>query len=158
MGDLRSIVEELGGREVQTYVQSGNVVFRSGVGCSKLERQLSQAIRRRLGLEVGVLVRTGTELAGTVARNPFLAGGAEQKALHVTFLASAPAAGAVRRLTEADFEPDELSIEGRAVYLLCPKGYGRSKLANAFLEKRLGVAATTRNWKTVTTLAELASA
>ena len=54
-------------------------------------------------------------------------------------------------------EPDELSIVGREVYLHCPHGYGRSKLNNAYLERRLGVAATTRNWNTVTTLCDLAS-
>jgi uncharacterized protein (DUF1697 family) len=157
MADLRSIVEELGGREVQTYVQSGNVVFRSPAAASKLEQHLARAIRRRLALEIGVLVRTGAELAEVVARNPFVESSAGPKALHVTFLASVPDANRVRRLVEDDFAPDALDVEGREVYLLCPNGYGRSKLTNAFLERRLGVGATTRNWKTVTTLAELAS-
>ena len=64
----------------------------------------------------------------------------------------------MRELERADFLPDEVRVVGREVYLHCPNGYGRSKLSNAYFEKELGVAATTRNWRTVTKLAELADA
>jgi uncharacterized protein (DUF1697 family) len=76
----------------------------------------------------------------------------------VTFLAEKPAAGRVRDLDPERSPPDEFRVAGREVYLRCPNGYGRSKLTNAFFEKQLGVAATTRNWRTVTKLAELANA
>ena len=59
-------------------------------------------------------------------------------------------------LATENFEPDEFEVVGREVYLHCPEGYGRSKLSNAYFERKLGVAGTTRNWRTVTTLAELA--
>ena len=68
--------------------------------------------------------------------------------------ADAPDRGRVQALAEKRFEPDEFRVTQDAVYLHCPNGYGRSKLSNAFFEKHLGVAATTRNWRTVTTLAE----
>jgi uncharacterized protein (DUF1697 family) len=73
----------------------------------------------------------------------------------VAFLSAAPSVGAVKKLDAAQFAPDELEIAGREVYLHYPNGYGRTKLTNAVLERRLGVDATTRNWRTVTKLAEL---
>jgi uncharacterized protein (DUF1697 family) len=90
-----------------------------------------------------------------VAANPFLDGSADLAKLHVTFLAEAPDPERAARLEAPAGQPDELSLAGREVYLHTPDGYGRSKLSNAFLEKRLGVAATTRNWKTVGKLKEL---
>ena len=157
MADLRRLVEELGGEDVHTYVQSGNVVFRSRAARAELERALAQSIRSALGLDVTVLVRTAAQLAKIVAGNPFLASGADPGKLHAALLATRPALERVRRLREADFAPDELHVSGGVVYLHCPHGYGRSKLSNAFLEKQLAVTGTTRNWRTVTTLAELAS-
>jgi uncharacterized protein (DUF1697 family) len=95
-------------------------------------------------------------LAKVVADNPFAEAAAEPTKLHVTFLAGKPAAARVRELVKQTFEPNELRVVGQRVYLRCPDGYGRSKLSNTFLEKQLDVAGTTRNWRTVTKLAELA--
>ena len=156
MGDLRALVEGLGGEDVQTYVQSGNVVFESSAGAPKLENELARAIRRAHGLDVAVLVRRSAELDKIVKRNPFVKAGADEKSLHVTFLAGTPKRELVKALDPSASPPDELHVAGREVYLLCPKGYGRSKLSNAFFEKRLDVVATTRNWRTVLALAELA--
>jgi hypothetical protein len=82
------------------------------------------------------------------ARNPFAKDGREPTTLHVTFLAGSPDRSRVGDLDSRQSEPDEFRVVGREVYLHCPGGYGRTKLTNAFFEKRLGVAATTRNWKT----------
>ena len=84
--------------------------------------------------------------------------GRSRQRLHVTFLAEKPDVARVRELDPERAEPDEFKVVGQEIYLHCPNGYGRSKLTNAYFEKKLGVAATTRNWKTVTKLAELASA
>jgi uncharacterized protein (DUF1697 family) len=157
MTDLRRLVEELGGKDVRTYLQSGNVVFRSSTGAAQLGRRLQKSIGRTLGLDVTVLVKTGAQLAKICERNPFSAGGTDPKTLHVTFLAEAPARGRVRELSERRFAPDRFRIAGREVYLHCPNGYGRAKLSNDLFERALGVPATTRNWRTVTALAELAS-
>jgi uncharacterized protein (DUF1697 family) len=156
MGDLRALVEGLGGEDVQTYVQSGNVVFTSGADAGRLERRLADAILRAHGLEVPVLVRSAGELDAIVRKNPFLRTDADEKSLHVTFLEEQPRQALVKELDPSFSPPDELHVEGREVFLLCPNGYGRSKLSNAFFEKRLGVVATTRNWRTVFALAELA--
>jgi uncharacterized protein (DUF1697 family) len=158
MADLRELFEALGAADVSTYVQSGNVVFRSPEAAAKLSQAIEQRIDERLGLGVKVLLRTKTELARVVAANPLAGRGREPSTLHVTFLAGTPARAGVRGLDPKRFEPDELRVVGREVYLHCPNGYGRSKLTNAFFEKELGTAATTRNWKTVTKLAELAGA
>ncbi len=154
MADLRRVVEDVGGRDVQTYVQSGNAVFRSSAGRAKLERELASGLGG-LGLECPVIVRTARQLGALAAGNPFARPRRDPLTLHVTFLAAKPARERMRRLAAGDFAPDELHVAGTDVYLHCPNGYGRSTLSNAFLERQLGVPATTRNWRTVTALAEL---
>ena len=159
MADLRALFLALGAEDVATYLQSGNVVFKSR---SRTPAELTQAIEERigrdLGLSVTVLLRTDAELVRVLVGNPFAEHGKEVTTLHITFLAERPDPARVRELEAKGFEPDEFRVVGREVYLHCPNGYGRSKLSNAYLEKALGVAATTRNWKTVTNAAELASA
>jgi uncharacterized protein (DUF1697 family) len=156
MADLRDLFERLGAEDVSTYVQSGNVVFASSVPQAGLARAIEQRIAADLGLEIAVLLRTRAQLAKLLRANPFAGEG--DSALHVTFLAETPARARVRALDPARSEPDEFRVAGREVYLYCPKGYGVSKLSNAWFEKQLGVAATTRNWRTVTKLAELTGA
>jgi uncharacterized protein (DUF1697 family) len=158
MADLRTLIESLGADDVQTYVQSGNVVFKSGVrSAAKLTGDIERQISAELGLEIKVVLRTDKQLAKIVAANPFAASQSEGTKLHVTFLAESPKASLTRALEPEAFEPDEFQVKGREVYLHTPKGYGRSKLSNAYFEKQLGVAGTTRNWNTVTKLVELAS-
>ena len=158
MGDLKALFEALGGEDVQTYVQSGNVVFSSGSKSpTRLEKTIQDQIGGDLGLSVRVVVRSKDALSRIVDKNPFLAAKRDPAVLHVTFLANKPSAARVRDLDAGAGDPDEFRIEGQEVYLHCPNGYGRTKLNNAFFEKKLGVVATTRNWKTVTTLAELAA-
>ena len=157
MQDLRVLFERLGAEDVQTYVQSGNVVFRSSGNGGALQKSVEEEIANELGLTITVLVRTKTQIAKLARDNPF-GEDAPDKALHVTFLVDAPARARVRALDASAFAPDTFEVAGREVYLNMPNGYGRSKLSNAYFEKQLGVAATTRNWKTVTALAELAGA
>jgi uncharacterized protein (DUF1697 family) len=158
MRDLRALFGALGAEDVSTYVQSGNVIFKSRDGPAELRAAAEERITRDLGLDVTVLLRTGSELAAVVADNPFAADHREPKTLHVTFLADAPDAERARELDPTAWQPDEFRVVGREVHLHCPNGYGRSKLSNAFFERGLGVAATTRNWRTVTNLAELTQA
>jgi uncharacterized protein (DUF1697 family) len=161
MADLRALYEHHGHRDVVTYVQSGNVVSRAATRSpATVAREIGDAIEAELGLDVDVLVRTPAELRRVLAANPFLRGrGArpDPKTLHVTFLAVAPAATRVADLDGRPFAPDEFRLAGREVYLSCPKGYGTTKINNAWFERKLGVAATTRNWRTVGKLVELAS-
>jgi uncharacterized protein (DUF1697 family) len=156
MADLRELVEDLGCADVRTYVQSGNVVLRSDLGAPKLAQAIEKAIERRLGHDITVVIRTERQLRDLVAANPFIRRKAREKTLYATFLAEKPARERVRKLGERDFAPEQWEIVGDDICLFFPNGYGRVKLNNAMFERQLGVPATTRNWRTVTALAELA--
>ncbi len=142
MDDLRQLFTDLGHADVKTYIQSGNVVFRSTVeDASKLARGIESRIAADMNMTVTVMLRSEEEMAQIVAANPFLGSGADESKLHVTFLAAAPDAEATARLETPAGEPDELAIVGQEVYLHCPNDYGRTKLNNAYIHKHLGVAA-----------------
>jgi uncharacterized protein (DUF1697 family) len=155
MADLRALVEGLGCADVRTYVQSGNVVFSSDLGAADAARAIERAIQNELGHQVAVVIRTDRQMRGLVRNNPFARSKNAQKSLYVTFLAEKPDRARVRELAGGSFEPERFEIAGEDVYLYFPNGYGRVKLNNALLERKLGVGATTRNWRTVTALAEL---
>lgn len=155
MPDLRNVIEGLGAGNVRTYVQSGNVIFtmpRKTPG--DLAAMIEKGIKDAQDLDLRVVVRTAAEMAQVATSRPFP--DADPAHLHVTFLDAIPDAAAVEALDGARFAPDVFRVEGRDVFLHCPNGYGRSRLSNDFFERKLGVAATTRNWRTVTALAELA--
>src|SRR5262249_47690889 len=144
----------LGYTDVVTYIQSGNVVFRSGArSAAAVERAMVASIEGELGLQVAVLVRTRDELERVARSNPFPR--AEANRLHVAFLATKPSAARVRALEAVDVAPDEVRVRGREAYLHTPGGYGVSKLGGAFIEQQLQIAATARNWNTVEKLVEL---
>ncbi|MBM0238547.1 DUF1697 domain-containing protein [Micromonospora sp. ATA32] len=156
MADLRRLVADLGHDDVRTYLQSGNVVFDStSADAGKLARGIEGAIAEELGLTVPVLVRTGAELAKVTGGNPY-AGQDDPTKLLVAFLAAAPARAKVAALAVPGGENVEFTVVGREIYLHFPGGgYGRTRFTNAYLEKKLDVVATTRNWKSVRALAEL---
>lgn len=156
---LRAIHDALGYSEVTTYIQTGNTVFRASArSASAVAKAIEGEIARELGIEVAVVVRTPAELAQIVAENPFLRRGADAAKLHVTFLAATPGSPDLAALRAVKSGRDEFELVGREVYVHCPDGYGTTKLNNALFERKLAVAATTRNWRTVTKLHELASA
>jgi uncharacterized protein (DUF1697 family) len=156
MPALRVLFEALDAEDVQTYVQSGNVVFKTRIPEAELGSTITHRIRDDLGLGVVVVLRTPAALRKVIKANPFLKTGADVAKLHVTFLADSPDGARVRGLPDASGGPDEFEVRGREVYVHCPGGYGTTKWNNMFFEKKLGVPATTRNWKTVTALAALA--
>jgi uncharacterized protein (DUF1697 family) len=158
---LRNACEGLGLHDVRTYVQSGNLVFSSGLSASKLAQTIKATVDAQTRLPVTVVVRSAAEWARTVAGNPFLKQRAVDVAkLHVTFLHKAvkPAKAALERLDALAGDRDEYRIVGGQIYLHCPLNYGETKLSNTAIEKVLAVGATTRNWKTVTTLQGMAEA
>ena len=158
MGGLKALFADLGHEDVTTYVQSGNVVFRTRAGTeSRVAAEIENAITREFGHDVAVLLRSPAELAKIAEGNPFLAGEIDHKKLHVMFLDQRPAAKAVAGLDLDRSPPDAFSVSGRDIYLHFPtRGSGRSKLTIGYFESRLGVRGTARNWRTVTTLLELA--
>jgi uncharacterized protein (DUF1697 family) len=155
MTDLQVLFGGLGHTDVTTYIQSGNVVFRSAArSAPTLASAIERRIEREFGFDVPVVIRTKAELAKVITANPF--GGVDVAKVHVTFLAKKPDAALVRALVDHEAPPDEFRIVGTAVYLHCPAGYGATLLNNSFWERKLKVGATTRNWNTVTKLLELA--
>ena len=159
MADLRRLVEALGHDDVRTYLQSGNVVFGSKVrDAEKLAGGIERAIADELGLTVPVLVRSARELAAVAGGSPYAERENDPTRLLVAFLRTAPTKAAVDGLTVPGGENVGFTVTGREVYLHYPEGgYGRTKFTNAYLEKKLGVVATTRNWKSVRALTELAA-
>ncbi|MGH8991797.1 MAG: DUF1697 domain-containing protein [Acidimicrobiia bacterium] len=159
MPALRALFESLGHEDVETYIQSGNVAFRAAPGSGAgLATDLEAAITKEFGFPVPVVVRAAKDLEKVMAANPFLAGGADPSALHVVFLGSAPAPGALARLDPDRSPGDGFAAAGAEVYLHCPNGFGRSKLGLDWFERILKTPATIRNWRTVTRMAELSRA
>jgi uncharacterized protein (DUF1697 family) len=157
MEDLRRSFSSLGHRDVRTYIQSGNVLFRPPAGGRAPSAEvLGRRLSEELGTQVTVVLRTAAELALVVEANPF-AEKEDPRLVYVTFLARAATPERAAELTVPPGTTDELALVGREVYLHCPGGYARTKLNNTFIERRLGVEATTRGWNTVTTLLDLAS-
>lgn len=158
MADLKTLVSSLGFTNVATYLQSGNLVCSGRSGPRVVARTIAGGIEETLGLSVPVVVRTDRELAELLQGNPLADLDDDPTKLHVTFLDRIPDPERVGRLAaEAErFHPNRLTVAGANVFLHCPGGYGETALSNAFLERRLGATATTRNWRTVEALAGLA--
>ncbi|QRX91685.1 DUF1697 domain-containing protein [Streptomyces noursei] len=154
------LARSLGLADVTVLLQTGNIVFADpGTPPKETARRFEERIAAELGLTVPVLVRTRDELAATVAGNPFPSAVPEPKTLHVTFLSEAPTDTArLDALDQAAYAPDQFRLIGRELFLWCPGGSGRSRLAEAVGRARLGVTATARNWNTVTKLLALADA
>lgn len=153
MKELVSLLEELGCRNITTYIQSGNAIFDTARRSrGKLSSDISQAILQRFGFTPMVLLLTAAELKRVITHNPFPTG--DGKALHVLFLAEPPAAPDLERLNALKTASEEFSLGDKVFYLYAPEGIGRSKLAMT-AERCLGVSSTGRNWNTVRALASL---
>ena len=158
MDELKNLFQKLGFNAVQTYIQSGNVVFKSEEANQReLELLIANRILEVFGFDVPVLVKSNKELQFIFENNPFLKKGiTDISKLHVTFLSELPNAELVKQFSEFDFGTDEYLIEKSTIYIHCPiNGYGNSKISNQFIENKLKLKATTRNWKTITQLVDL---
>lgn len=156
MADLRELLTGLGYEDVQTYLQSGNVLLTSDRSAEKVERELEKQIEAKLGVDPLVTVRTRDEFADVIARDPFGEEADDPKRYQVTFLSAEPDAERVRKLDGLDIAPERFVLSGREIYAWHPDGLQRSRLAPALTDKRLGVTATARNWNTVCKLLALA--
>jgi len=157
MAALRDACEASGCTDVQTYIQSGNAVLTASTrSASTVERDVHDAIAAETGMDVAVLARTAGEMQKIVTSNPFARREVELRRLHVIFLARKPETPAGDTIDAAKHAPDRFRIAGREVYLDLPNGLGTSKLVPAVV-RAVRVPATTRNWNTVTKLADLVS-
>ena len=155
---LQRVYESLGFADVRTLLQSGNVLFRSGLTDRKrLVKRIMQELERELGLQVEVILRTLDEVASIVERGPVLSPRADPSKLLVMFLSSVPAAAAQAALLKwhkSKELPEMLELRGPEIYLYYPDGVGKSKLTNAVLENKLDTSGTARNWNTLVKLVE----
>jgi uncharacterized protein (DUF1697 family) len=156
MQDLREALADAGFENVRTYVQSGNVVLTTKLKPQQAARAVERAIVERFGLEISVVVRTRDELARVVEKNPLRDLATNPKRYQVNFLERRLDAATVAKLEAAVVPPEQLVVDGREVYAWHDAGVARSKLWATLADRRLGVAATARNWTTVTKLLELA--
>lgn len=154
MADLRALVEAAGGTGVQTYIQSGNVVFEHAQAKDDtLRDDLERRLDAAFGFKVPVIVRRATSWDAVIRRNPFPDD--DPTRLHVVFLRDEPPKGATDGIDRERFAPEEFELSGREVYLYLPNGLGRAKLPVA-LTRAIGTPDTARNWRTVLKLAALA--
>lgn len=159
MAELKTLYESLRLSAVQTYIQSGNVIFTTEDTLTDLElaEMLERAILKRFNFTVPVIVRNVSELDQLISNNPFdVEEGIGKEKLYVTFLSDVPDKAAMERIDGIDCSPDRFIVRGREIYLYCVNGYGRTKLNNNYFEQKLKLSATTRNWNTVNKLFAMA--
>ena len=158
MDELRALFEALDFWGVETYVQSGNVVFGTRErDLARLTQRIRGGIERRFGLRAEVILRTASELSEVIRRNPFVARkDIDPAKLHVVFLADSPRPGTSEKLLGIRADHEEVKVGRRELYIYYPNGAGKSKLTLALMEKTLGVFGTARNWNTTNKLLEMA--
>jgi uncharacterized protein (DUF1697 family) len=156
MTELRDMFVAAGCRDVQTYIQSGNVLFTADPDVvAPLAGVITTQIAERFGYRVPVILRTAAQIGDVLRHNPFLAEGAAEETLHVLFLADGPDASRVAGLDPDRSPPDAFIVREQEIYLRLPNGVARSKLTNDYFDAKLATISTGRNWRTVTTLCEL---
>jgi uncharacterized protein (DUF1697 family) len=154
MPALKGLYESLGLSFVKTYIQSGNVVFESDASAGELAPKIEKSIEAEYGFLAETLVFSLDEWKGFIEANPFP--DADTKALYLTLLAAVPKAELIEAIGDIKAGDDQYRIIGRAIYLYCPNGYGRTKLHNNLWEHKLRLVATTRNWNSMMNLLALA--
>jgi uncharacterized protein (DUF1697 family) len=160
MDALRALFEDLNFKSVTTYIQSGNVVFADKkTNTRDLEKRIQKEILKVFGFDVPVIVKEKKEVELIIKNNPFIAKkNVDATRLYVTFLSEEPEQIHIDKIKELKYPPDEFIILEKAVYMYVPISYGNTKLNNNFFESKLKVAATTRNWRTVNELVNIAEA
>ncbi len=158
MDTLRALYESLGLRDVQTHIQSGNVIFTTErKNLDLIRKRIEKSIERIFCFHSDVIVRTTDELRDVIARNPFAARrDIDPSKLLVVFLAKVPSPEAREKLLAIQADPEELRNEGRELYIYFPTSMARPKLSGALIEKTLQTPGTGRNWNTVRKLLEIA--
>ncbi|MFD2566254.1 DUF1697 domain-containing protein [Pseudotenacibaculum haliotis] len=150
MQELRDLLEGIGYENVRTYIQSGNIILNSEEDKTIISKKISEAIQKHFGYEVPALTYSLEDWKHIIQDNPYSEG---EKAIYFTFMDQEPENTAIEVNGTKD---DEFTIYKNMVYLNCLGGYGKSKLSNNLFENKLKVIATTRNFRTVHKLLELA--
>ena len=152
---LQNIYQALGGRQVITYIQSGNVVFQSARDTTDLAEEISAAIQKEFGYTIPVYIQELNFFKKIVTKNPFH--NQDPSTLYVTILGNKTYHIQLTQLASKTWRKDRFHIEENVVYVHCPDGYGKTAFHNKFFERKGKIWATTRNWKTICKLVELAT-
>lgn len=158
MEDLRSLYQSLGLEDPRTYVQSGNVIFRTKEkNLVQLAKKIQDAIEKKCKCRPEVILRTVDEMRKAIAATPFSdRPHLEPGKILVTFLAAAPPGEAHANLAKFKDYPEELHLKDRELYIYFPNGAGKSKLPWSSVEKLFKVTGTARNWNSVTKMLAMA--
>jgi uncharacterized protein (DUF1697 family) len=158
MDALKALCVSLKLKDPQTFIQSGNIIFRAEENdLANLAKRLGDAIEKKIGFRPEVILRTATELRNAIKRNPFAKrDGIEPGKLLVMFLAADPGKEARAKALTFSTKPEEMHIVGREAYIYFPNGQGRSKLPWPKIERALGTSGTGRNWNSVTKMLVMA--
>ena len=156
MADLRLHLESIGLTNVQTYIQSGNVIFCSKLkDASKIKESIENKILEVYNFSVPTMILTKPRLEKTISGNPFNLDRIDFSKLFITFLDSVPKNNSIENIGKFKGENEKFILSEDVIYLYCPNGFGRTKLTNNLFENKLNVTATTRNWKTSSKLLEM---
>jgi uncharacterized protein (DUF1697 family) len=156
MPGLRSLCGDLGWRDVQTYIQSGNLLFRASAAPARLETELECAIERQFGLSIPVIVRAAAAWPAYVKGNPFPdASQSEPNHVMLALAKAPPKPGAVEKLRERAVSGERVVQVGEALWLHYSSGVAKSKLSPALFDRLVGSPVTARNWRTVLKLNDL---
>jgi len=157
---LRKVLQENGFESVKTYIQSGNIIFKTEKSKPiQLIEKISEIIEKEFDFKVPVIVLTIEQLKSIILDNPYLKESSKSEPfMHVTFLSDTPNSKTIADIVANNKDDDELRLGKKVLYLYCPNSYSKSKLVNTFLEKKLKLHTTTRNWKTTLKLLEIAEA
>jgi len=157
MDALRALYESLKLESPRTYVQSGNIIFRTKEKNSVvLAKKIQSAIERKFGFRPEVILRTTDELRSAIAAHPFAGRNLEPGKILVTFLGADPGPAAQGNLRALKDYPEELHLLGRELYIYFPNGAGKSKLPWSKIDKLLQTTGTARNWNSVTKMLAMA--
>ncbi len=157
MKEFQGFLQENGFSTVTTYIQSGNIVLKSQATDNKtISDKISTLIKNKYGYDVPIIVLQQAELETIVKNNPFNEQATEEATkVLVSFLTDSPSPELLQKFLANTYPTEEYKFEGKHVYLFCKNGYGKAKINNNFIESKLKVLATTRNWKTVLKLYEM---
>jgi uncharacterized protein (DUF1697 family) len=156
MALLRELFEAAGASEVETYIQSGNVVYGASAKLAKaLPGKVSEALADEVGFEVPIVARTAEQMREVAEAHPFFGRVPDEKLLMIAFLDRQPTAAKITALDPNRSPGDLIEIRGQHVYLAFPNGSGRSKLDANWLDRSLDAVGTWRNWRTVQALVEM---
>ena len=158
MVELAALYRDLGFADAETYIQSGNVIFKGAedLQSSDISARIETAIKDIFGFKIPAMIRSAGDLEDLALVNPFLNEDNFNPAkMAVIFLQEEVSAEQCDRMATIDYPPDKFMIEKREIFVYCPNGFGKTKLYTNFFENKMGVTGTARNWKTITTISAI---